>query len=124
MDLKATTMPLDLVQLHGATLLHHLHLHSVLSLDMEEASMGRLGSLLPSILPLVRMLKAMVSSILKAMVSNSKAMDSSLCIPANSSLHINSHGILFSSQCIHSPHNLVNHLPSPSRQLNQVFLIL
>merc|ERR1719180_372416 len=112
MDLKATTMPQGLAQQLGATLLLHFHLPLVPSLGMEGASMGRLGSLLPSILPLAQILKAMVSSILKAMVSNSKAMDSSLCIPTNSSLHINSHGILFSSQCIHSPHNLVNHLPS------------
>merc|ERR1712192_97177 len=112
MDLKATTMPLDLVQLHGATPLLHLHLLLVLSLDMEGASMGRLSSLLPSILPLAQMLKAMVNVLKATMVSNSKDMDSSPYIPANSSL------------CIHSPHNLVNHLPSPSRQLSQVFLIL
>merc|ERR1719234_758219 len=123
MDPKATTTPLDLAQLLGAIPLPHLHLHSVPSLVMEGASMGRQGSLLPSILPLARMLKAMVS-VLKAIVSNSKAMDSSHSIPANNSLCINSHGILFSCRCIHSPHNLVNHLPSRSRQLSQVFLTL
>merc|ERR1712181_85014 len=85
---------------------------------------GHLGSLLPLILPLAQMVKAMVS-VLKAMVSNNnKAMDSSPCTPANSSLCIGSPSILFSNQSIHSPHNLVNHLPSPSRQLSQVFLIL
>merc|ERR1712055_431155 len=76
MDLKATTMPLDLVQQHGAIPLLHLRLLSVPSLGMVEASMGHLGSLLPSILHLAQMLKVMVS-VLKATVSNSKAMDSS-----------------------------------------------
>merc|ERR1719285_1530951 len=110
MDLKATTMPLDLAQQHGAIPLLHLRLLSVLSLDMAEASMGHLGSLLPSTQPTAQTLKAMVG-VLKAMVSNSKAMDSSQCIPAN-------------SLCINSLHSLVTHLPSPSRQLSQVFLNL
>merc|ERR1719180_471633 len=123
MDLKATTMPQGLAQQLGATLLLHFHLPLVLSLGMEGASMGRLGSLLPSILPLAHMLKAMVG-VIKDMDSNSKAMDSSLCIPANSSRCINSHSIPLGSLCIHSPHNLVNHLPSPSKQLSKVFLIL
>merc|ERR1719285_1561572 len=116
MDLKATTMHLALAQQHGAIPLHHLRLLSVRSLDMVEASMGHLDSLLPSTQPMAQMLKAMVS--------NSKAMDSSQCIPANSRLCINSRSILLSSLCIHSLHSLVNHLPSSSRQLSQMFLNL
>ena len=111
MDLKATTTLLDLAQLPGVILLPPLRHPSAPSLGMVVASMGHLGSLLPSIPRMALTFKAMVNS-LKVMVnsSNSKVMDNSRCIPASNSRCINSPSILFSGQCIHNP--LAN-LPNP-----------
>merc|ERR1719308_239019 len=112
MDLKATTTLLDLAQLPGVILLPPLRHPSAPSLGMVVASMGHLGSLLPS-LPHTA-LKVTVNS------SNSKVMDSSRCIPASNSRYINSPSILSSGQCIHNP--LAN-LPNPlDNLLKQVLL--
>merc|ERR1719308_328736 len=125
MDLKATTMLLDLAQLPGVILLPPLHHPSALSLGMVVASMGHLGSLLPSIPRTALTFKAMVNS-LKAMVnlkvmvnsSNSKVMDNSRCIPASNSRCINSPSILFSGQCILNPlANLLKQVLLNSQQL-------
>merc|ERR1711951_102610 len=118
MDLKATTTLLDPAQLPGVILLPPLRHPSAPSLGMVVASMGHLGSLLPSIPHTALTFKAMVNSLmamvnnLRVMVnsSNSKVMDSSRYIPASNSRCINSPSILFSGQCIHNP--LAN-LPNP-----------
>merc|ERR1712029_133349 len=121
-DLKATTTLLDLAQLPGVILLPPLRHPSAPSLGMVVASMGHLGSLLPSIPRMGLTVKAMVNS-LRVMVnssSNSKVMDSSRCIPASNSRCINSPSILFSGQCIHDP--LAN-LPNPLDNLPKQVLL-
>ena len=65
MDLKAIIRPPDLAQQLGETLLPPLRRPSIASLGMVAASMGNQVSPLPSILPVLPPLKAMVNSSLK-----------------------------------------------------------